>query len=265
VAAAIAAKCAREGCDFAMLLGDNVYENGISSPDDPAIVERFEKVFEPVNLPFYAALGNHDYGHDGLGTDFVKGMNQVLYTSRSRKWRMPDSFYAVSFGLLDIFALDTNMANFERADEQSAKMKGLMQKSRARWKIAFGHHPYISNGLHGNAGRYNGLTHPASFSGINVKNFVDSVVCGHASVYFAGHDHSLQWVKETCNGTELVVSGAGAETTALPGTNPTHFQSVELGFVYGAATEDALTLEMLNDRGQTMFTRTIHSAPRGTP
>ncbi len=270
MAKAIAKKCAADGCDFALLLGDNVYNSGIAAPDDPLIVERFEKVFAPVDVPFYPVLGNHDYGADGLGTDFARGMNEVLYSKRSHKWKMPDAFYTLSFGPLDIFALDTNMANFERADEQSAKMKAAMLKSRARWKLAYGHHPYMSNGPHGNAGSYNGLTRPPSFSGIHVKTFVEGLVCGNADAYLCGHDHSMQWLTSTCNGTELLVSGTGAEATTLPGSNLTRFQSTDLGFIYGVATDTTLTMEFVNDTGARLFTRTLvtpvsHAASGGGP
>ena len=50
VARAIANKCATDGCDFALLLGDNVYQGGAASPDDPALVNKFENVFEPVDV-----------------------------------------------------------------------------------------------------------------------------------------------------------------------------------------------------------------------
>ena len=270
VAAAIAKKCAADGCEFVLLLGDNVYDSGITTPDDPLMVERFEKVFAPVDLPFYPVLGNHDSGADGLGTDFTRGVNEVLYSKHSSKWRMPDAFYTLSFGPLDIFALDTNMANFERAEEQAAKMKAAMLRSRARWKLAYGHHPYISNGPHGNAGSYNGLTRPPSFSGIHVKAFVEDVVCGNADAYLCGHDHSLQWLTPTCNGTELLVSGTGAESTTLPGKNKARFQSTDLGFIYGVATDTELSMEFVDESGKRLFTRTMakpgaHDGVRAAP
>jgi len=257
VANAIAGRCRAAGCDFAMLLGDNVYDSGIDAPTDEMMVERFENVFAPVNIPFFPVLGNHDYGLNGLGTDFTKGENEILYSRRSAKWKMPDAFYTMSFGVLDIFALDTNLAYFERAPEQSAKMKAAMQRSHARWKIAYGHHPYMSNGVHGNAGHYNGVSYPPAFSGENVKTFVEETVCGNVDVYMAGHDHTMQWLTSTCSGTELLVDGAGAKTTSLPGKNESRFQSLSLGFVYGVATERSLKLEFVDDAGRLLFSRTL--------
>jgi hypothetical protein len=257
VARAVADKCAHDGCNFAILLGDNIYDSGASSPDDPAMVERFENVFAPVALDFFPALGNHDYGHDGLGTDFAKGWNEVLYSQYSKKWKMPDAYYSLSFGVIDLFALDTTMAYFDRTAEQEEKMRAEIKKSRAPWKLAYGHHPYISNGPHGNAGAYNGFSAPGSVSGAGVKGFLERVVCGKTDLYMAGHDHTMQSLVDTCDGTELVVNGAGAETTSLPGKNATRFQSTSLGFVYAVATDTRLTYEFVSDTGATLFTRTL--------
>ena len=40
------------GCDLVVGLGDNIYESGVTSVDDPQFAEKFEKPFEPVQLPF---------------------------------------------------------------------------------------------------------------------------------------------------------------------------------------------------------------------
>jgi hypothetical protein len=57
---------------------------------------------------------------------------------------------------------------------------------------------------------------------------MDDVVCGKADLYL-GHDHSLQWLQATCSGTELIVSGGRASTTAAGSDSP--FQATAW-FVY---------------------------------
>ncbi|MEQ9510151.1 MAG: serine/threonine protein phosphatase, partial [Alloalcanivorax xenomutans] len=44
------------GCHLALGLGDNIYESGVTSVDDPQFEEKFEKPFEPIQLPFYMVL-----------------------------------------------------------------------------------------------------------------------------------------------------------------------------------------------------------------
>lgn len=262
VAAAMAAKCARDGCDFVLLLGDNVYESGVSSPDDPLMIERFEALYADVEAPFHPVLGNHDYGNNGAGTDFAKGENEVLYSARSKKWRMPAAHYALSVGPLGLFALDTNLALFGRADEQRSTMKAAIAQGSAPWKVAYGHHPIVSNGPHGNVGAYDGQLPPAIGSGALLRPFFDDVVCGKVDVYLAGHDHTLQWPEPTCGGTELIVSGAGAVVSSLPGQNATRFQALDLGFAYGVATATTLTFEIVPVGGATPFRRTLTKPPR---
>ena len=76
-------------------------------------------------------------------------------------------------------------------------------------------------------------------------------------VYLSAHDHSMQWLQPTCNGTELLVSGAGASTTELPGSNAVHFQTLALGFVYFVVQDSTLTAEFYDTAGTRLFSRTL--------
>ncbi|CAN5819230.1 hypothetical protein BH11MYX4_BH11MYX4_54230 [soil metagenome] len=253
---AIAAKCTKDGCDFVQLLGDNFYPSGAASVDDAIWQTHFETPYAAVNLDFFAVLGNHDYGADGAGTDFAKGKNEVDYTLKSKKWKMPAAYYHHAKGNVEFVALDTNMQLFGQDAAQKKDVAAWLKASTSEWKIAFGHHPYKSNGPHGNAGNYDKI--PISpISGKNVKTFLDDVVCGKVDVYFCGHDHSQQWLNESCNGTELAVSGAGAKTTELPGSNPTLFQSLALGFLYVVVDGKKLTAEFVDEDGKVEFTHVI--------
>src|SRR5262245_53872605 len=45
VARAMYSVCVREGCDFVLGLGDNLYPHSVPSVDDPAFQEKFEKPY----------------------------------------------------------------------------------------------------------------------------------------------------------------------------------------------------------------------------
>ena len=49
------------GFGFVVLLGDNFYEDGVASVDDPQWQTKFEDPYANIDLPFYAVLGNHDH------------------------------------------------------------------------------------------------------------------------------------------------------------------------------------------------------------
>jgi len=257
VAASIAHKCQTSGCDFVVLLGDNVYDSGVSSVTDPQWQTKFEEPFRPVPGPIYAVLGNHDYGGGGMGTEFGKAKHQVDYSAVSAKWRMPAEYYRFAKGDAEFFALDTNMQMFGRDAKQKEDVKRWLAASTATWKIAFGHHPYRSNGPHGNAGSYDGVPFVPVANGAGVKAFAEEVYCGRVDLYLAGHDHSRQWLTDTCNGTSLVVSGAGATGTKLEGKNSVLYQSNELGFLYVVIDGKKLTAEWVHMSGTINYARTI--------
>jgi hypothetical protein len=206
-----------------------------------------------VAAPFWVVLGNHDYGGDGVGDEFDKGQHEIDYTSVQSKWKLPAAFYHRTVSNVEFLALDTNMQMYKMDAQQRTKVASWLAASTATWQIAFGHHPYRSNGPHGNAGVYEG----AGPDGAGVKSFMENVVCGKADIYFSGHDHSLQWLTPTCSGTELVVSGTGASATSLPGTNATRFKSLALGFVYVVVDGNTLTASMIDKSGKILFTRTL--------
>lgn len=257
VAAAIRGKCEASGCDFVVLLGNNIYDSGVESVDDDQWETKFERPYRDIGLDFYAVLGNHDYGGNGSGSEFGKGQHQVDYTLKSSKWKMPAPHYHFAAENAEFFALDTNLQMYGMDTAQRSDVVGWLAASTAQWKIAIGHHPYLSNGPHGNAGEYDGLPFVPIVNGKGVKTFMESVVCGKADLYLCSHDQSLQWLEPTCSGTELIVSGTGASSTELPGDNPTRYESLEPGFVYVVIEGGVLTAEFIDASGNVLFTRSI--------
>jgi tartrate-resistant acid phosphatase type 5 len=259
VAAAVRAKCAASGCDFLQLLGDNIFPSGAESATDEQFQTKFEDPYAQLDLPFFMILGNHDYGGAGAGYEFEKAQHQVDYTAHSARWRMPATYYRRAAEHVDVFALDTTAQLFSRDAQQRVDVSAWIATSTATWKIAVGHHSYLSNGEHGNAGQYDGF--PAFFSpivnGATVKSFLDEIVCGTTDLYLSAGDYNLQWLEPTCSGTELLVSGGGSKTRPLEGSNATRFQSETLGFVYVDIQGKTLTAEFIDSAGAVLFTRTI--------
>jgi hypothetical protein len=256
VAKAMEDKCKLSGCDFALLLGDNMYESGVSSATDPLFKTQFEDVYKNLNFPFYVVLGNHDYGSSGAGFDKTKAHYEVLYAST--RWKLPSEYWHRVEKHAEFFGLDTTAQMWGQADTQATTVKGWISASKATWKIGVGHHPYISNGPHGNAGTYEGIPFVPVLSGTGVKSFFDDNICGKVDIYFSGHDHSRQWPADKCGKTtELIVSGDGAKATDLTGKNKMNFQSNSLGFVYVVIEGKKLTLDFIDKQGKVEFTKSI--------
>ncbi len=128
--------------------------------------------------------------------------------------------------------------------EQGDFVTRVLDREKSRWKIAFGHHPYISNGIHGNAAG-------------NIERFFADYVCGKIDLYLSGHDHNLQVLPgpSACPGTFVVSGGGGKNTYRLPGKNPARFQARTFGFAYVRVTPAQLSVEMIDAEG-----RALHSA-----
>ena len=257
VAAAMKEKCIKDECDFILMLGDNIYNDGVSSVDDSQFQTKFELPYQDIQIPFYVALGNHDYGGNGKGTEYGKAGYQIDYTNVSSKWKMPHHYYQFEQQNVTFIALDTNGQMFGIDKSQQEDVSSWIANSTSQWKIVFGHHPYLSNGPHGNAGEYEGRPYIPIANGENVKQFAESVWCGKVDLYLAGHDHSRQWLADTCQGTGIVVSGAGSSTTDLPGSNSVLFQENTLGFLYIHIQDNILNAEFIDVTGNVNFRHTI--------
>ncbi len=227
VASAIEAVCAVEGCDFALYLGDNLYPSGPSDVTDVLWDTNFEVPYSGLGFQFYAVLGNHDYG--GF-FDTGAAAVEVAYTAYSSKWYMPSRYYTETIDDLTVIGLDTQALQLGRGADQEAWIPGALAGISTTWTIAIGHHPYISNGPHGDAGEYDGR----AGDGVAFKDFFDSYLCGTADVYLAGHDHALQWLQSpsSCDTAFLVAGGGGSGRYPIVGTNPADFEDSSNGFLW---------------------------------
>lgn len=270
VSTAIETLCVAQGCDFVLLTGDNIYDEGAENVSDPIWQEKFEDPYAnlPTNLLFYPSLGNHDGGFLGTGLDLFRGQVQVDYAAVSARWEMPNRYYARTVENVSFYSLDTSLAFFQSlpiydslTDDQGTWLQGELAASTSQWKIAYAHHPYYSNGPHGNAGNYEGLPDwtPFGAAGTGVKDFLDDYVCGNVDLYICGHDHSRQWQVNQCNGTELIVSGGGAKRTDIEGNNPVYWQDTDddmEGFVWIEILGNQITVEFHNKTGAMEYTGT---------
>jgi len=249
--------CADQGCDFVLLLGDNIYDVGVTALDDMLWQERFERPYANLDLPFYPVLGNHDYGN--LTTNAERAAFQVAYSDLSDKWTMPNNFYEVNHSNVDLFGFDTNAPMFPTslADTIEAQNQWLAEQFPVegiarddRWRIGFGHHPYRSNGYHGNAGEFDGFEDPVTISGQVLKDTFDERLCGTLDLYLSGHDHDREWLEETCDGTQLIVSGAGSKLRPFDEAQPAHWgDDVDEGFLWVEIDDQTLTLQFWDRYG----------------
>jgi 3',5'-cyclic AMP phosphodiesterase CpdA len=127
VAAEMALYREKVNFDFVIMLGDNIY--GGHRPDD--FRRKFEvpyRILLDAGVKFYAALGNHDDPND-----------ERLYKAFNMDGRR---YYTFKKGDVEFFVLDSNYMD----PNQLNWLEQSLQKSKAKWKIAYFHHPLYSNG-----------------------------------------------------------------------------------------------------------------------
>ncbi len=264
VARAMEEVCARDGCEFAVVLGDAIYESGVSGPDDPQFHAKFEAPYANFTIPFWMVLGNHDYG--GAGERPEKGQYYVDYARTSDRWTMPDLYYSFTHGPVSFFALDSGAATIHATpanvplgpiEAQAAWLEAAVAASHSPWKMTLAHHPYISNGQHGDAGSYDGVPQ----MGQAWKSLLERGACGKVDLMLAGHDHDLQWLAptEACGDTQFIISGAGAKQRSRGSDDhPALFERYDgYGFVWMNATAEALDIRFYDDTASLLHAGTM--------
>jgi tartrate-resistant acid phosphatase type 5 len=248
--------CRDARASFVISVGDNFYEDGVASLDDPHWQKSFEEVylFTPLQVPWYVILGNHDY--------HVDPQSQLDYGQTHPRWNMPDRYYAKvlpigSLTTAEFFFIDTSpmieeykkdakMAPHIATQDVDAQLKWLdkaLAASRAGWKIVVGHHPIYSAGFgHGDQQEMINLVLP-----ILEKNKV------HA--YFCGHDHDLQHLKG--GDVDMFLSGGGSEHRPVGTSDESQFAAGISGFAMASLSADALQVRFIDNKGNVLHTANV--------
>ena len=246
----------RGGCDFGVFLGDNVYESGVVGEPQSAFLETFSATYsEGWQIPLIYVLGNHDYSPYVASTQRARQELSTLQTLSDRHHgliRGRAHFFDFQATPLHLFAWDTNYlvrvcdqqlgAQPECVAEGDQALRSLAA-SKSRFKIWLGHHPFWSNGEHGDAGEFEECLGPLCFPpwpGDGLRQLAKEHVIGHADLMLSGHDHNLQaFSAPELNGTALVVSGAGAKKNPLGRDERRREAWFERGFTLGFALVEA--------------------------
>jgi tartrate-resistant acid phosphatase type 5 len=227
VADAMRQVCDLEGCDFAAMLGDNIYPDGATGGRDDRDAQRFRDLFiEPFaalgadrpGFRIYAVLGNHDWRTSRDGA-----LAQVKFLKHTPPFYMDGLFYRAkplpAGDDVEIFAIDTEMllaattvrkavladdaseVAHERLEQPHAWVKpatdaernmaawleAALRSSKARWKIVIGHHPLWST----SGGKFEQAK--------SLRRLILPALCRHADLYLAGHEHTLEVHTDDCS------------------------------------------------------------------
>lgn len=240
---------------FVLAVGDNFYEDGVVSVDDPQWQTSFEKVYtaESLQVPWYAILGNHDYR--------LNAEAQIEYSQKSKRWNMPARYYkrvekvgdkaTVEFFYIDTMPMavksgehDTGGRNAGHQDvpKQLAWLEAALAASTAPWKIVVGHHPVYSGGEHGDTSYI-------------VEHVLPLMQNYGVQAYFNGHDHDLQHLQ--AGKINLFCSGAGSRVRPTGMKSHSKFAKSCSGFTAVALGADQMDVRMIDDTGKLVYSYTV--------
>jgi tartrate-resistant acid phosphatase type 5 len=255
VAHQMAAAAAAMGAKFVLAVGDNFYNDGVASVDDPQWQTSFEKVYTAPSLqvPWHAILGNHDYHGDCDA--------QIAYSKISQRWHMPARYYtrteriddanAVDFFFIDTMpmtAFDEDEVQFngnvprQEVPGQMAWLESALAASTAPWKIVVGHHPVYSGGQHGDT----------PF----LVEHVQPLLKKHGvQAFINGHDHDLQHLR--AGSVNYFCSGGGSRPRGTRKIAQTEFALGCSGFMAVALQADRMHVRMIDSHGKILYTTTV--------
>ncbi len=216
-------------CEFAVMLGDNIYPDGATAgADGRDDGERFRKVlYEPYaplakfadDFRVYVALGNHDWRTSREGA-----MAQVRYHEQTRPFYMDGIRYRVAPTgdprEVEIFVLDTHVMlsgvtvlEDELADDGSELHTEEIDPPPA-WSLPRndaerGMADWLEQSLANSPARWKIVIghHPIwSSAGSKfqqaraLRALILPALCRHADMYLAGHEHTLELHTDACKG-----------------------------------------------------------------
>jgi tartrate-resistant acid phosphatase type 5 len=199
VARAITQRNSNQRFDLGITMGDNFYFCGVRSVDDPKWKSRWEDFYTPLGFPFYAALGNHDYGNPPIVCPFERGSPdaEVAYTAHSKSWRMPARYYTFKAGPVLFIAIDTEGWSAEQLAWIQATLTASAGDPDIKWRIVYGHHPIYTSGVHLNERRISVLR----------AQLLPVLKAAQVDAYICGHDHDLEHLRS--DGMEFLICGGG--------------------------------------------------------
>jgi tartrate-resistant acid phosphatase type 5 len=266
--------------NFIISTGDNFYEAGLVSADDPQFDSSFKDIYshKELNVPWHVVLGNHDYGETDSPKSGPKGCSHaakdndecffgpahqldVRLTARDPRWHC-ERFFSIPLagGDVEIFFIDTTPIIRSYADDvwainrggvlqqspedQIRELEARLAASHASWKLVVGHHPIRTN-------------HRPDHKFEDMVADVEPLLVEHGvQAYFAGHDHNLQHLHDPDSGYHHITSGAGSSIgSGFYGNKHSPFQWPGNGFVAVEMRKKTMRVEYIGvDGDEPLFT-----------
>lgn len=271
VAQAMAKYATSTPADFLLALGDNFYNNGVASVEDALWTTYYKNVynFDSLIIPWYAILGNHDYGSNkGAGNiqaqlDYNDGRWHAGHCYM-QSFTIPNTAVTVDIVFVDSTLLapeetyQTSTASGISVEEQGSRqqqqiecLESYLAGSNAHYLLVAGHYPIFSTGKNG----------PGDM--VSMKEVLLPYLLKYdVDAYLCGHDHFMEHLTYKYGGgkeMDFVISGAAGkpDNQLYSGAycNATmHFAAATGGFSFAQVTSTEMQLKFVDYNGQELYT-----------
>jgi hypothetical protein len=225
---------------FVLTVGDNTYQGCKNRLKDVFEVPYRELLGRGVK--FYATLGNHDENcaDEQIAYPYFNMGGKRYYT------------FAPAGNLVEFFALDTTLVVNGKGAEQYLWLEEALQRSKARWKIAFFHHPAFS---------------PAKKHGDDKEissRIVPMLERYGVRVVLTGHDHIYAKLI-TRKGIDYFVCGASAKLRS-EGIDRS-YKGIEFGcdefrgFMAVSLTHTSFDYSLISEGGAVLYRNSVPLVP----
>ena len=245
--------------EFVVAAGDVHHFEGVQSISDPLWMTNYELIYSHPDLmiDWYPICGNHEYRSN---TDAV-----VEYSNVSARWTMPAKYYTFvkeeddvtvrivmldTTPMIDKYREETEKyADASKSDwnEQIAWLDKVLSEADEDWVIVVGHHPIYA------------YTDKSDSERTDLQQRLDPVLCkyGNVDMYLCGHIHTFQHIRRPDCDIDYIVNTSGSlsreDVKPIEGTV---FCSNKSGWSLLTASEDTLSLHMLDKNGSVLHTVT---------
>jgi tartrate-resistant acid phosphatase type 5 len=242
VAQAIKRRHQQSPFDFGVTLGDNFYRCGVRNVDDAKWQTRWEDLYAPLGIRFYASLGNHDYGHPSIvcPANQASPQAEIDRSEHSKSWSMPARYYTFIAGAARFIAIDTEGWSDAQLQWIRETLLKATNEPGIKWRIVYGHHPIYTSGHHLNERRIAVLR----------RDLLPVLREGKVDLVISGHDHDMEHLSYENAGQKMdfLIAGIGGAELRAPGAPQPHslFRGAEYGFLDLVVDDSHIAAQFLN-------------------
>ncbi|HZU22378.1 MAG TPA: metallophosphoesterase, partial [Terriglobales bacterium] len=222
--------------EFVVMLGDNIY-GGHSPADFQRKFEEPYKLLLDSGVKFYASLGNHD--------DPEVEIHYKPFNMDGQR------YYTFTRGDVEFFVLDSNYMDPKQLDWLTKQL----HDSKAKWKIAYFHHPLYSDAkTHG--------------SDLDLRARLQPLFeLYHVNVVLSGHDHVYERLKPQA-GIYYFVEGDSGQLRRHDLRKNTEMEvgeDMDQSFMLIEITNDKFYFQVIAGDGRTLDSGALPRQAIGTP